>query len=602
MPILHRLLLAFGLIIAVGAVQSTTTFLSVRFFSADLVAASARPIAEIDAAWYTLQAFHVTEDFLNHALEGVSVEESATLLHDFDRRGAALEKSVGELAAIPANEIGNAPRQHLAGTVRDWIKAGRILLGDGQSTAIPTRQVMERRGRAIGDDLLTFVADAQRGASAASDAINTRAQRIQASAILFALLGLCGGIAIAVPFALALVRPLRRLEGRTLSMVAGDLEAPVPGSRRRDEIGRIASALQVMRARLIERHQLELESAAFNREQSDLVFRLGLVLADVAAGDLTARLNEAAHARYGKLVTDFNSAIGSLQAAVSTVAESTDQLFGGSREITRANVDLAERSETQAVRLQTAVKGLHEIRDAVRCTAANTRLASEAASAAAVEADRAGALMRDATKAIMRIETSSGQISRIAGTIDAIARKTNILALNTAIEAARAGEKGRGFAVVAIEVRALAEQAGFAADEIKGLIGRASTDVKAGVTFVESTGTAMGSIMTSVGNINGLVADVARDAERQAAGLQDVVAMVAETDRAIQENVRFGDRSTASLRQLHERTAALAGLVRHFKTDAGSGGTGIQDRDADRFAASPDTAHAQAFAAAIEAA
>ncbi len=439
---------------------------------------------------------------------------------------------------------------------------------------------MERRGRAIGDDLLTFVADAQRGASAASDAINTRAQRIQASAILFALLGLCGGIAIAVPFALALVRPLRRLEGRTLSMVAGDLEAPVPGSRRRDEIGRIASALQVMRARLIERHQLELESAAYNREQSDLVFRLGLVLADVAAGDLTARLNEAAHARYGKLVTDFNSAIGSLQAAVSTVAESTDQLFGGSREITRANVDLAERSETQAVRLQTAVKGLHEIRDAVRCTAANTRLASEAASAAAVEADRAGALMRDATKAIMRIETSSGQISRIAGTIDAIARKTNILALNTAIEAARAGEKGRGFAVVAIEVRALAEQAGFAADEIKGLIGRASTDVKAGVTFVESTGTAMGSIMTSVGNINGLVADVARDAERQAAGLQDVVAMVAETDRAIQENVRFGDRSTASLRQLHERTAALAGLVRHFKTDAGLGDAGIQDRDA----------------------
>lgn len=86
-------------------------------------------------------------------------------------------------------------------------------------------------------------------------------------------------------------------------------------------------------------------------------------------------------------------------------------------------------------------------------------------------------MMQDFAGTVVRLESSSGKIREILGTVQAFAAQTNMLALNAAIEAARAGEHGRGFAVVADEVRTLAGKVRGAADQIDELVGEMGSAV-----------------------------------------------------------------------------------------------------------------------------
>ena len=300
--------------------------------------------------------------------------------------------------------------------------------------------------------------------------------------------------------------------------------------------------------------------------QTMLVESLASSLSRLSDGDLTTSIEGQMSGGHQRICEDYNSAVGSLRAALTQVTEAGGGLRGGSGEISSASDDLSRRTEQQAASLEETAAALDEITATVKRSAEGARQASTAAAGARSEAERSGEVVRDAISAMDEIQKSSVQIGEIIGVIDEIAFQTNLLALNAGVEAARAGDSGRGFAVVASEVRSLAQRSAEAAKEIKALISASTSQVAAGVKLVDEAGSALSAIVVRVAEMDALVSEISASAQEQATGLQQVNSAVNQMDQVTQQNAAMVEETTAAAANLKTEAAQLAALVERFET------------------------------------
>jgi methyl-accepting chemotaxis protein len=295
-----------------------------------------------------------------------------------------------------------------------------------------------------------------------------------------------------------------------------------------------------------------------------VVAALGAGLAELAKGDLVARVDTELPYEADRLRLDFNAAAEALHSAMGAIAEVVATIRGGAEQISDAVDELATRTEGQAANLAATASAVDEITGAVKKTAQVVGAAHTVVSAAKGDAERSGEIVRQAIAAMGGIEQSSKHIVRIIGVIDEIAFQTNLLALNAGVEAARAGDAGRGFAVVASEVRALAQRSAEAAKEIKGLISSSATQVGLGVDLVGQTGKALERIVARVVEIDNVVSAIAASAEEQASALQQVDRAVSQMDQTTQRNAEMAQQTTAAARALAAQTNELDQLTGRF--------------------------------------
>lgn len=308
--------------------------------------------------------------------------------------------------------------------------------------------------------------------------------------------------------------------------------------------------------------------AASSKQRDTAVQALAHALSQLAAGDLRVRVDAAVGAEFERLKTDFNTAVNQLELTIAEVKAGTDSIKLGTDEISQASDDLSRRTENQAANLEQTAAAVAEITSTVAKTSENANHATGVVGEAKIDAEKSGAIVRKAIDAMSSIEKSSQQISQIIGVIDEIAFQTNLLALNAGVEAARAGDAGRGFAVVASEVRALAQRSAEAAKEIKGLISTSTSHVSQGVELVAETGRSLDRIVTSVGEINTVVASIASSAKEQALGLSQVNTAVSQMDQVTQQNAAMVEEATAATRTLQQQTDDLSAQVARFQTSS----------------------------------
>jgi len=285
----------------------------------------------------------------------------------------------------------------------------------------------------------------------------------------------------------------------------------------------------------------------------------------IAGGDLSCQIATNRSDDVGQMLRAMQQMNMNLVAMMSDVRGSVDTMAAATREIADGNMDLAARTERQATNLEETASSMEQLALAVRQNADNAQVASQLVGQASAVAARGGEVVARVGATMLEISKAGKRIEDIIGLIDGIAFQTNLLALNASVEAAKAGEQGRGFAVVAGEVRALAQRSAGAAKEIKRLIDDTVKRLEEGNRQVADAGDTMESIVASVRQVDGIMADMAQASAEQSSGIDQINHAVADMDRNTQQNAAMVEQSAQAAASLREQAEHLRAATAVFK-------------------------------------
>ena len=323
-----------------------------------------------------------------------------------------------------------------------------------------------------------------------------------------------------------------------------------------------------------ERTAREAEKAEAVRQTEVAVDMLAGALRELAAGNLSCRIQQPLFGSIDELRLSFNLSLETLEGALCEVGQAAGVVRADASAIRGSNDELSSRTERQAASVEETAAALSQVSGTVSDTAKLAGDVAKMVENTKTGAERSASIVTAAVAAMSRIEESSNQINQIIGVIDEIAFQTNLLALNAGVEAARAGEAGKGFAVVAQEVRDLAQRSANAAKEIKALINASADQVRHGVELVGETGSALkaieGEVRQIAGQIN-LIVDVARD---QSSGLGNINATIGTIDQNTQQYAAMVEESTAAVHSLVNEASRLESLLARFHLNQPGSRTG----------------------------
>lgn len=547
-PIAPKIFGAMGILLATLLAVATTALwgLSTITTAQKEVAATASRVEQAGRGTANLISYARAIEFLpieitpsqREAMEKAAVDELARFRRRLDQlevgsvnpEGRADVKKMRELTADYERRA--RPITQLSREAK-YDDAGKLAL-ESASVIADIRQVM----RSLED---RAIARQKEAVAYADTAVAKTTWAMMIAVIVGGMTSLILGAVIVVGF---VTRPLNAITLAMLKVAEGDTQANVPALGQKDEIGKLAGALETFKANLVESRRLA--------DAKD---------AERAAKERRAHVVNAA-------VTEFESSVSEVVSTVtsaSTELEAAAGTLSGTAEATQKQSGMvAAASEQASGNVQAVAAATDEMTSSIHEIARQVQHSTQKARAAVADVEATDAKVTELLDA-------AGRIGDVVKLITAVAEQTNLLALNATIEAARAGEAGKGFAVGASEVKQLAGQTAKATEAISAQISamqaatrEAADSIKAiGASVVEVSEIAS-AIAAAVEEQGVATQEISRNVQEAARGTVEVASAIVEINQRAVETGSASGQVLSAAQELSQQGDRLKVQVERF--------------------------------------
>lgn len=288
-------------------------------------------------------------------------------------------------------------------------------------------------------------------------------------------------------------------------------------------------------------------------------------MARMAEGDLSARMtprgtDEVAHAMSAMTtgLTQLSDLLASVQQGVNAVSQAAGQVAAG-------NADLSQRSQDMSRGLSAVVEGVSRSAVQLASCARLVEAVGETVGSLRLESERNRKHMNRLHERMAALRGRSKEIGEIVSLIDAIAFRTNILALNASVEASKAGELGKGFAVVAQEVRSLALRGATSAGRIGEIIQRSTEDIATCGELADEAGRSLAAVDTNVERISLAMQDVTALSQSGQHDAAQILEQLHAIEGSTGQNLKLVEQLATASRALRSQGERLTYKVGRFK-------------------------------------
>ena len=475
---------------------------------------------------------------INEAADPAAIDpEAAQLLQSLnDAQRTSTDAQLSQLLADLDRHV-----QVYVTAFRDAASARRVVEDIVNGTNARLAETIASRIATLSRDRISRLEENRREAEDAADSARVTLGAVGTATIV-------AGVVLALGIGAAIAKPVRGMTRAMTDLAAGELQTSIPSQARRDELGRMAAAVQVFKDSMIETERLRAEQEA-------------------------ARVAAAAERRAGMLALadSFETTVGGIvrgvAAAATQMQSSAEMLQTTAGHTSKESAAVATAAEQTSANVQTVAAAVEEMNASI----SEIGLQMSNATARAEDASRAAL---DTDSHVQALADNAVRIGEVVKLISAIAAQTNLLALNATIEAARAGDAGRGFAVVASEVKSLASQTAQATSDITARVtamqAATSETVHAIRAIIERIGEisqASSAIASAVEQQSASTQEIAKNVQQAAVGTEDVTTTIGRVAAAATQTGGASSELRSAADDLSRQSEVLRGEVDRFLAD-----------------------------------